>query len=546
MNCKPRTWWKEVKTLGGMKSATRTDPVSVLTHVQPGPNSSPTVNEVFLEPISNFTPLGPVITADARYSNPVSEFCVQKKLSVLNPAKSSGPDMIPSWLLTENADLLAPAVTDIINCSFAEAHLPQSWKQADIVLVPKQVLVYDVNKHLRPISLTPVLSKVAEEFVVEQYVKPAVLEKVDPGQFGTIPGSSTTEALISMTHVWYKATDGNGATVRAVLFDFKKAFDLIDHEILVQKLRLFNIPEAIILWITDFLSCRKQRVKLGQDCFSEWRDVPAGVPQGTKLDPWLFIIMINDLDIPGFELWKYVDDSTISETILKAELSNVQTTVDIFASHAASDKFQLNETKCKEMRICFSTNGTPDLNPIVINDKQIDVVSHTKILGVNILSDLKWNHHIAEVVKKARKCLFCLSQLKRTGLGPNELVQFYRTCIRPITEYACPLFHDGLPVHLSHELEAVQKRAMRIIFPSLMYDEALIKTSLVTLSDRRQALTDKMFKKILDNKDSKFRNLLPPQNAKHYNLRKGHQFNPVFKTNRFRNSFIVFNALKVT
>ena len=164
-------------------------------------------------------------------------------------------------------------------------------------------------------------------------------------------------------------------------------------------------------------------------------------------------------------------------------MSNIQTTVDIFASRAASDKFRLNETKCKEMRICFSTNGTPDLNPIVINDKQIDVVLHAKILGVNILSDLKWNHHIAEVVKKARKCLFCLSQLKRVGLGPTELVQFYWTCIRPIMEYACPLFHDGLPVYLSHELEAVQKRAMRIIFPSLMSDEALVKTSLVTLSD---------------------------------------------------------------
>ena len=101
-------------------------------------------------------------------------------------------------------------------------------------------------------------------------------------------------------------------------------------------------------------------------------------------------------------------------------------------------------------------------------------------------------------------------------------------------------------MYLYHELEAVQNSAMRIIFPRFMYDEALVKATLLTLSDRRQALMDKLFKKTLDNKDSKLRNLLLPQNAQHYNLRKGRQFSPVFKTNRFRNSFIVFNALKVT
>ena len=173
-------------------------------------------------------------------------------------------------------------VSDILNCSYLEARLPQSWKEVDIAPVPKQTPVDDVNKHLRPISLTLVLSKLAEDFVVDLYVKPAMLAKVDPRQFGTIPGSNTSEALVSMIDTWNSATDGNGATVRVVLFDFKKAFDLIDPWILVGKLCSCDIPDPFISWMIDFLTSRKKQVKLGHDCFSEWGVVPVGVPQGTK------------------------------------------------------------------------------------------------------------------------------------------------------------------------------------------------------------------------------------------------------------------------
>ncbi|EDO28681.1 predicted protein, partial [Nematostella vectensis] len=88
----------------------------------------------------------------------------------LNPSKACGPDGMPGWILKENADLLAEPVTDILNCSFKEARLPQSWKDADIAPVPKQKPVLDVNKHLRPISLTPVLSKLTEDYVVEEHL----------------------------------------------------------------------------------------------------------------------------------------------------------------------------------------------------------------------------------------------------------------------------------------------------------------------------------------------------------------------------------------
>ena len=133
----------------------------------------------------------------------------------------SGAPYIPAWLLKENADLFAEPVRDILNYSYREGHLPQSWKEADIIPVPKQKPIKDINKHLRPISLTPIISKVAEEYVVESCVKPAVLKRIDSNQSGTIPNSSTTHALISMLHTWNKHTDGNGSTVRVVMFDFK-------------------------------------------------------------------------------------------------------------------------------------------------------------------------------------------------------------------------------------------------------------------------------------------------------------------------------------
>ena len=169
-----------------------------------------------------------------------------------------------------------------------------------------------------------------------------MLAKVDPRQFGTVPRTSITEALVSMTRTWTNATVGNGAAVRVVLFDFEKAFDIIDHRILIRKLHSYDISHSVISWITDFLTSRKQRVKLGQDCFSERSMLPAGVPQGTKLGPWLFIVMIDELAIPNTELWEYVDDTTTSETVGRNQNSNIQTAVYTLVNRAAADKFQLN------------------------------------------------------------------------------------------------------------------------------------------------------------------------------------------------------------
>ena len=100
-----------------------------------------------------------------------------------------------------------------------------------------------------------------------------------------------------MLHTWCSATGGSGLTIRTILYDYWEAFVLIDHRLLVGKLHNLNHPNSVTNWITDFLTNRLQRIILIDNCYSEWDMVPSGVSQETQLRQWLFLLVINNLDI---------------------------------------------------------------------------------------------------------------------------------------------------------------------------------------------------------------------------------------------------------
>ena len=163
-----------------------------------------------------------------------------------------------------------------------------------MIPIPKTRTVQDINKDFRQISLTPTLSKILESFFAN-WILESIHQKLDPKQFRSISGCSAVDTLISL-HTWYADTDGNGKTVRVFLLDFSKSFDHINHQVLISKMRKLDINQAIINWVIDFLSERKQRVKTC-GVYSDWSPMNGGVPQGTVLGSILFFIMINDLVI---------------------------------------------------------------------------------------------------------------------------------------------------------------------------------------------------------------------------------------------------------
>ena len=206
---------------------------------------------------------------------------------------------------------------------------------------------------------------------------------------------------------------------------------------------------------------------------------------------------INDLETPA-PLYKYVDDSTLFEICHRTSESVPQHSVDIVARWTLHNDMKINSDKSKEMLISFMQD--PDLRSTV----------------PRLIID---GNEIENIVAKAGKRVYMLYQLKRAGIGQHDLVTIYVSVIRPVLEYACPVWHTNLNKHLTKSIETVQKRALKCIYPGNEYTDILCLTNLPCLKGRRDSLCKKYFQNIMET-THRLNYLLPCQRCSKYDVRR--------------------------
>jgi len=322
-------------------------------------------------------------------------------------------------------------------------------------------------KDYRPISITPVLSKVYEKLVASRLNRFIESTGVLPNsQYGFRKGLGTTDALLHVSHLLQSSLD-KGYEARLVQLDFSAAFDRVNHEGLLFKLRSVGVGGCILSIIQQFLSRRQQCISV-DGYLSSFVDVVSGVPQGSVLGPLLFIIYTADLfSVVSNLLVGYADDATLVSVAQspanRIEISNsLQCDVDKICDWCSRWGMSLNVGKTKTMTVSRSRTVLPRFPILTLNGVELEEQSELLILGVTLDSKLTFERHVRSIASSVSQRIGIMRRAHRIFGSSEVVLHCFRSFILPILEYASVVWCSAATSHLAL-LDRVVNRCSRLM-----------------------------------------------------------------------------------
>ena len=464
---------------------------------------------------------------------------------IIKAKKPNGvvPGDLPKRLVTFCAASLSSPVTTIFNTITSSAEYPKPWKIEYQIALPK-VYPPENEDELRNIAKTPFLSKVYESFV-GGWLLPIIKPFLDPGQCG-LKGFSITHYLIKLLHFVHSTLDlKKPHAVLAACIDLSKAFNRVDHTLVIQDLYDMHTPAWLLNIVISYLSDRSMYLTFNGEKSSQ-KMLPGGGPQGAYLGGLIFIIKYNGAflrppiprQIQGpvvkakSEKVKFVDDGTVAVSvdlraslvpdhvdrarprnfhertghILPAENNLLQFYVSDTEQFVQENNMVINKEKTKV--ISFTKSRKWDFPPEIHfeNGTQIECVPHVKLVGVMVSQDLRWFKNTEYICTKARQKLWILRRTVKLGLDIFKMFDVYTKEVRSILELAVPVWHSRLTKQQTADIERIQKIAFRIILQESYetYQLACSRFSAQTLEQRRVKLCSKFASKNLKSENSLF------------------------------------------